>query len=96
MSLNWIKVTYHIIAIFSIFRYYNSRFDRPEQFNASYPDWMNDTSEMYDYVTPAVAHVAKVGTLLARSLYVLATGMEPPYDMAANETVVWKYQLNGP
>ena len=82
------KQTILIQISLSLHRYFNSRLDLPGQIQATYPAGMNDTDEMYNHVTPAAVNLAKVATLVARSLYQLSTNMEPPSDMVANETVV--------
>lgn len=69
------------------FSYYNSRFDVSDNINAVYPPGML-ANESYDYITDAAAHLQKVATTVAKTLYELSTGStNSSHVMVDNKTV---------
>ncbi|XP_048778168.2 nicastrin-like isoform X2 [Ostrea edulis] len=66
-------------------RYYNSRFDLAKTISA---ESENRSDGGYDYVTDQARNLTQAATLLARSLYVLATNSTAPPDLKANELSV--------
>lgn len=66
-------------------KYYNSRFDLAKTINAMAPKGSVDE---YNYVTEQASNLTEAATLLARSLYTLATGSPAPESLVANEKSV--------
>lgn len=66
------------------FRYYNSRFDLAKTIGAI----VNASDSGYNNVTEQASKLTVAATLLARSLYTLATGFPAPEDLMAEEKSV--------
>ena len=69
-----------------LFRYYNSRYDLPANIQADYPEGVPENMT-YDYMTAQAKHLYKVSTVLARSLYRMATGTSAESVVVSNATV---------